>query len=34
MVIRDGLGPDFGVYGAQQQSINKSRLIVTLTKAF
>jgi len=28
------LGPDFGVYGAQQQSVNKARLIVTLTKAF
>ncbi|RYF64081.1 MAG: hypothetical protein EOO22_24905 [Comamonadaceae bacterium] len=28
------LGPDFGIYGAQQQSINKARLIVTLTKAF
>ena len=27
-------GPDFGVYGAQQQSVNKARLIVTLTKAF
>jgi uncharacterized protein (TIGR02001 family) len=27
-------GPGFGVWGAQQQSINKARLIVTLAKAF